>query len=327
MMPSRILSLLPVCAVLLVGGYSTQAQTYTTTYSTDAYHDLDDAVLITDSFQGVTFYVDIPFTMKFFGESISLRLPACTTLVASSGFFAVGSSLTGSVISIDPFLGTYARRDEESSISCRLEGGIGNRILKFQWKNLKLVGNPEGDFANFQLWLHEKDNAIEIRVGDHKITGTAAFNGGGGPAIGLLKAQGDFDHITDSYFLFGNPASPSVYRTTPLISMVAVPPSGSVYRLQYTTSPQSGVPASSVADGAAIFSPNPFTESTRLQLPVELAGADIHLYDMLGRDVYHSSNAFDGMLLEPAGLAPGIYQAVAVKEGKARQLGSLVLRK
>ncbi|MEZ4885048.1 MAG: T9SS type A sorting domain-containing protein [Chitinophagales bacterium] len=54
------------------------------------------------------------------------------------------------------------------------EGEEGNRIFKIEWKNVGFFDSiGEGDdFVNFQVWLYESDNSIEIHFGASFITNT-----------------------------------------------------------------------------------------------------------------------------------------------------------
>lgn len=77
-----------------------------------------------------------------------------------------------------------------SPISYELEGTVGARILKIEFKNVGFFDGDAADFINFQIWLYESLNIIEYHFGTHHITSTTAiFNGQAGLLCGLLTME------------------------------------------------------------------------------------------------------------------------------------------
>jgi len=127
-----------------------------------------------------------------------------------------------------------------SNISYLLEGISGSQILKIEWKNVGFyseVGDDgiSSDFTNFQLWLYEGSNDIEVHFGPNSITQPGlSFEGETGSFIGLFPAY-DFDKdsvLMDGIALSGDPSSPDVISTDSLYEnfLDGVIPNGTIYK-------------------------------------------------------------------------------------------------
>jgi hypothetical protein len=135
-----------------------------------------------------------------------------------------------------PF-GGYMLKDRGDSVSLspvayEITGGIGQRILKVEWKNAGIVQwfttSDTADFVDFQIWLFESDNHIEIHFGNsHTDSGTWGsalgvnplfiFDACGntlchtGPAN--LPSYGFYDLCNPNYyFINGSPSMNIVYN-------------------------------------------------------------------------------------------------------------------
>lgn len=136
----------------------------------------------------------------------------------------------------------------ESPISYITEGEPGNRIFKLQWKNAGFFNEVNdlrtaNSFVNFQLWLYEGSNTIEIHFGPSNITSPDLlyefFNG---PLIGLVESfhfeNNDFEKF---WYLKGNPAAPLINQInieqgdTLTQVLLGTPADGTVYRFATKT--------------------------------------------------------------------------------------------
>lgn len=144
----------------------------------------------------------------------------------------------------------------QSDIVYLLEGTPGSRILKIEWVNAgfysELFDNDtNNDFINFQLWLYEANNAIEIRFGPSSITNNEIVHSfSTGPLIGLIDTFPDLNPnlFGSLFFLTGQPASPEIAIvadideidfSTPLIGN---PVDGQLYRFTPLTSSAPVIP-------------------------------------------------------------------------------------
>jgi len=132
-----------------------------------------------------------------------------------------------------------------SNISYLVEGTAGNRILKIEWNNVGFLSdivadNISTDFTNFQLWLFEGSNDIEIHFGPNSISNPdESFDGETGSSIALVPA---YNFVTDvieenATFLSGNPSNPTVVFSTvdDNTFLDGVIPNGTIYKFTRST--------------------------------------------------------------------------------------------
>jgi len=112
----------------------------------------------------------------------------------------------------------------QSNISYQLVGMEGSRILKIEWNNVGFFDELSGDnvstgFTNFQLWLMEGTNDIEIHFGPNSILQPElSYAGTTGANIGLFPG---YDVVEDTitstaYVLGGDPSAPILNEITSL---------------------------------------------------------------------------------------------------------------
>lgn len=121
------------------------------------------------------------------------------------------------------FKGFYADLQDGTS-TYKVTGSAGNRIVKLQFTGIKFAHiSWEPDYVTFQIWIYEKDNALELHMGPSTITqpDLGYYYQLGGPAIGFkgmwLKGN-ESNPTTDTSsntYLTGTPASGNVYRFAP----------------------------------------------------------------------------------------------------------------
>lgn len=173
-----------------------------------------------------------------------------------------------------------------SPISYVVDGPVGNRIGKVEWKNAGVTQsspsppNP-AHFVNCQLWLYEQGGRMEIHFGNSLTTATSFQNN-----FIFIKTNSDNDiAVTPT----GNSNTPTYiveHCTRPCYgSIIGTPAAGMVYVFTPNTN---FVLASRAPATLAIGSyPNP----ARRQLTLDLQGApaqevDGRLLDVQGRTVY-----------------------------------------
>ncbi len=105
-----------------------------------------------------------------------------------------------------------------SNISYLLSGNPGSQILKIEWNNVGFYGELfddaiSSDFVNFQLWLYEGSNNIEIHFGPNSVTQpNLSYDGSTGTHIALYPT---FDFYNDAVLapasvLTGSAATPTM---------------------------------------------------------------------------------------------------------------------
>lgn len=130
----------------------------------------------------------------------------------------------------------------KSPLRYLVTGVTPNRIFKFEAFNAGFYDEEVAygtlkDSVNFQVWVYETSNIVEIRFGSSKITNPTDYfyTTGIAPGIGYIK---DLDPLSGSFtkahYLSGNPTTPQVDSATTLSGITtglsAYPPSGTVYR-------------------------------------------------------------------------------------------------
>jgi len=81
-----------------------------------------------------------------------------------------------------------------SPIDYEIVGDIGSRILKIQWTNAGILGgdvDDPDDFVDFQMWICEGSNRIEIHYGASQ-TSEYSFGYNDGPGLRYVKIDGDW---------------------------------------------------------------------------------------------------------------------------------------
>lgn len=192
-------------------------------------------------------------------------------------------------------------------------GTTGNRIFKIEFSNVSWVGDNTGtDTLNFQVWMHESDNAIEYRAGYSNVADTmfaltvAEVSEGKEPiACALLGNPGDslgtdyqqqFVHAARYQFISSEFSDTAVTLTDmgvggPVLDMDAIaaifygyyPANGSVIRFV----PKLTSSLSTVDFNMATVYPNPSRDGQYSLTLKEAPKADAQLtiYDLTGKVV------------------------------------------
>lgn len=285
---------LTLCAVLL--GFTTSAQTYTFSVGTNPYVELDNAIYLSpegEVWDDPEFEFNFPFAFDYFG----VNLPALT------GSFGYGAELFGTNFNLpvpvivpvfcDPIDLGYMTDESLSSISYQVVGNSGSRILKVQWKNIGFYGQVVDDatpldYMNYQAWFYEGSNRIEVRFGPSVITNPFEHFDNPGPSVFLISTYNfNTDQLGNSYYLYGNPANPTMDLTMDsqvlfTSNLDGIPADGQTYI--FTPGTPSGVGLEKNNITFSIF-PNPSTSSLNVLSSNDLEIIEIQILDISGRVV------------------------------------------
>lgn len=266
------------------------------------------------------------FQMDIYGFPMMLR-DQNSLVIFKDGFVAIPTvdpTGRGVVFVLEGFYAQLTNRDATSARLMAVELADGDLVMKFEWRNMGLAGHPAGDFVNFQLWLKKSDNSVEMHMGPNKVTATNGFFGGqSGPVIGVSLLNQSLDTTFHTVHLSG-PANNPVQTDLPFTTITGTPVPGLIYRFAYNK-PASVAGSGVVASGVA-FHPNPFHESTRIELPEDLSGhATMLVHDLLGREVLNISNPVNGDMIPRGSLPAGIYLVTLQEQGRSRSGGRLVI--
>ena len=243
------------------------AQTYNFSVSTGTYTDLTDATSVNDgmTWDDPTFEIPIGFNFKLF--DVPMEKIGVFPMAGSGSVISFDNHITGTVPVIMCYYSDLVDRgyvfDTPSSgslspISYKLEGGLGSRIFKIEWKNAGFYrefndDNESSDFVNFQIWLYEGNNDIEFHYGSSSISYPELSFGAKGVSVALYPKFDRANRIpaADGVILTGNPYDPDI-QTGFNVGFNKTIPDGIIYKFTYQVS---GV--ESMEDSKLTIYPNP----------------------------------------------------------------------
>jgi len=269
-MTTKHLLIAVICLITL----NIQAQNYQFSVSTDSYIDLTGSTSLNN---GVTwddpeFAIPIGFEFQYFDSLY-------TQIFIEDEAFGGALSLNDSEDIVPMFI-PYAAdiidrgydfvmddytQTSQSNISYLLDGTEGSRILKIEWNNVGFYGEMDGDnvstdYTNFQLWLYEGSNDLEVRFGPNSITQpNLCYEGDPGTFVGLIEEVNYFNgfFVGEVILLVGDPAAPTT-TTAPyyynLPTFNGTIPEGTVYKFEPMTVSTSDV---LMDDAQIMLVPNP----------------------------------------------------------------------
>lgn len=195
-----------------------------------------------------------------------------------------------------------------SSISYKVEGAVGSRILKIEWKEVGSYGEYDflggilTNYISFQAWIYEGTNVIEYRYGANTITNSPLFyEGETGPLVGfgIESATGIAVNL-----LNGPVANPTL--TIGIQAVIGTPVNGTVYRFTPVGGTGSSVAEQQLSSLLKAY-PNPATDLLQLQLQNNQASALVQLYDLSGREVKRVLMSEMQQSVDISDLAAGMY--------------------
>jgi hypothetical protein len=252
-----------IAAALTLGYSSVKAQMpYTLTVQNQAYAPLTGGTSVNGTKPWTdtsSFSVPIGFNFKMGGKTITrlsllnMATFATDTTGTISGFDFMGTSLIDKGIK-----GTTSK----SPIRYTTTGTAGSRIFKMEIFNAGFWDEDDqystlNDSLNFQIWLYEGTDVVELRYGSSKISYYSDYFFIGGPLAGYVKdmkpATGDFEKW---YLLKGTATAPAIDSFSSSSSglppsLSAYPASGTVYRFVPKTT--TGIAGVLEADNIKVF--------------------------------------------------------------------------
>lgn len=221
-----------------------QSQTYNFSASTGSYANLTGSTSLNNGliWDDPELEVPIGFNFKYYNYSFDTILISGLggLLTIPAGFYdTVPVLLAYGADIIDR--GEASSSSSLSNISYKKEGTAGSRILKIEWNNAGFYGdiNYNGvstDYINFQVWLYEGSNNIEIHFGPNSITKPLmSYDGETGTHIALIPEFHSWSDeiVKDGICLSGNPSSPTIATLPTMSSMKYLNgniPNGTIYK-------------------------------------------------------------------------------------------------
>lgn len=210
------------------------AQTYAFTQLTDPYVELTGATTLTTSSPWTyasAFTVPIGFTFNFMGSNFT------SVYAEGSGFTYFDVNYYYLSLPFCVKLKSKGTSGNNSPISYETTGSPGNQILKIQWKNAGFHYDTTSTI-NFQMWLYESSNEIEVHIGPNDVPNPALVyqeNGSDGPVVGVYRYT-SASNCAISWCLGGNASAPTLNSPSGNINLFGIsitgtPADSTVYRL------------------------------------------------------------------------------------------------
>jgi hypothetical protein len=321
---------------LLLFSFFLQAQetNYSLTVLNKTYQPLSNPVSLDEGvpWDDPDFTIPLGFSFQLFNETYS-------TLYTFSGTGGLVSGQGPADVQPSPMIIAYGSDlidrgledgEVQSPVGYQLTGSAPNRILKIQWENAgffeEIDNGGSGSFVNFQLWLYETSNLIEIHFGDSEIL-TPGIHAGGleAPLIGLNES---FNHVLletgTVYYLQGSASDPVIAVNdsgdifwAPTATLNSHPAANTVY--QFVPDVMMATEEPLIAAEWSLF-PNP--ASTECILEVNLMEMKkevmVRLISQLGQEVYQtriSGQQQDPLQIPLADLPNGTYVVQLIGDG------------
>ncbi len=260
------------------------SQDYNFSVTNGTYSNLTESTSLNNgmTWDDPQFQVPIGFSFEYFNTAI-------TELFISGwgygGELTTSESAEGTAPYLSPFGSDLIDRGYDffldtitsgslSNISYKLDGTAGSRVLKIEWNNAGFFSDiyddfVSTDFVNFQLWLYEGSNDIEIHFGPSSITNPElSFDSLSGTYIGLFSSLNfdDYGETASGIALLGNPSSPTATNVSTAFSlndyMNGAPSNGTIYK--FSTGVNVGLLSHSTRSKDFSIYPNPSKDFIRI---------------------------------------------------------------
>jgi hypothetical protein len=311
-----------------------QETTYSINVLNEAYQPLSNPISLDEGviWDDPNFTIPLGFSFQLFNSTYS-------TLYTFSGTGGFLSGQSPSDVESSPMIIAYGSDlidrgindgEVQSPIGYQLTGSAPNRIMKIQWENAgffeEIDNGGSGSFVNFQLWLYETSNIIEIHFGDSEIL-TPGIHAGGldAPLIGLNDS---FNHVLletgTVYYLQGSASDPIIAVNdsgdifwAPTSTLNSHPAANTVY--QFVPDVMIGLEEPPMAVEWSL-SPNPASTDCLLRLDLKEISKEVfvRLVNQMGQEVYQTrlSNHWQEQVLIPLNDLPsGTYVVQVISDG------------
>lgn len=295
----------------------TQPNYYIVEQKTAAYTELANDTTVPGAFSSASGVWMLELTgekFTFFDKVHTIDNVKSHIVFSNNGFVRVEDDST--FIVVDAAFTYSDSIDANSRLSYIVEGTPGARIIKVQWKNLKLTNGPAGNYLNYQVWLYQKTGVFEIYYGP-SAGNQSGYTATTGPNIGLFYSLTDFSKMFEKIWLKGLPANYSIDSTKNVSfpSVDGLPVSGNMIRF---------VPrkvANNIPGMRGILSgvyPNPAHNQVMIQFDHPVQNAGVMLTDLYGRPVFRQvvAEANQRLAIPVTTLSDGLYVLTVETDGE-----------
>lgn len=236
-----------------------------------------------------TYLLKLNKPWMFFGQ-----LTDNDTMLIGNGGFIITTGLRYSM-AFDPFLAEMSLKPGSSSgVYLEYDSLSTPQRISVEWRDMKLIGNPGTDVANFRVNLYSNE-VVEFHYGNCVSTDTAAFDGDNGPTVIYTLLTRNFNGAIEIHYVKGDPGNPDFTFGSNRGVLNDVPSSGTLYRFEPYTLSQNHFEESQIE-----IYPNPVDE----QLNIEgLASGEIEVFDTGGKSmgIYELTEGKVSLVNLPAG--------------------------
>lgn len=145
--------------------------------------------------QETSYQIDFGFEFQIYERTFTTLVVNAGIGITFPGFNPPRLWIWGSEWGGGPTLIDRGIDASESPLSYIIVGDSGSRTLKIQWQNAGIVidgseDDPD-DFVNFQMWICEESDKIEVHYG-HSETSEISFGYNDGPGMRYFHIDGDW---------------------------------------------------------------------------------------------------------------------------------------
>lgn len=224
-------------------------------------------------------------TFSFFGKNYKMNDTTVRILFSDAGHMQVDDD--SSFVIFDGLFVYLDSIDLQSKVSYKAEGTGNNKILKVQWKNLRIRSGASDNYVNFQIWLYQANGIAEVHYGASSASNAIGYNTQSGPNVGMFYAKKDFSKMFEKIWINKIPDTYTIDSNRNVIfnAMFGVPKENTVYRF---VPKQIAAGIGTIADKMEyLLSPNPVDKELTVKVPQQFT-SDITLIltDVQGRTIY-----------------------------------------
>jgi hypothetical protein len=227
-----------------------------------------------------------------------------------------------SAIIIDGVFTSLIAVDTTTKISYKIEGPSGQKIVKVQWKNVRIDRGPVDNFCNFQIWIHQQYGVVELRYGPRSENNGSGYTSSTGPYAGLFFSNNTFNTLYEKLWLHGSPTNirQDSSASFSFNSLLGVPSDGTIWRFtpkQYLDSVYIGVAEQALAH--THIAPNPASTYLTVQGLPASDRTNYRIFNVTGKKFKEGNLSSNNEKIEIEHLPAGIYLLQLDQSGKYSQ--------
>lgn len=272
--------------------YKTNADPYIFTLDTVTYQNLSGGTSINNGqiWDDPEYKIPIPFDFYMFGYKVDT--------LNFDGIGYVYDNVSGDSIRTLIFLtgvDLIDRGDGTSTsvspLSYKVDGVLGSRILKMEFNNIGSSDGDPNDFMNFQLWLYEGIEMIEIHFGTSSIIDFKNFFSfqDSSAIFGFVSFNDNNDDTYGFSILEGAGSNPSLYDSStgnPATGLTSIPSSGTVYRFSKNPLANNEL----LNESAVVLYPNPVFDFVNISVKENATIESVEVYSMTGKHILETKS-------------------------------------